>query len=83
MPLQQSPLPTDFSHGQASGKGNEGGKNNVDKNKGAGKGPGVPVPDVCEVFVDSKQFCKKGAEWKARRKRQSLEKGMPGTASRQ
>lgn len=83
MPLQQSSSPTDFSHGQAFGQGNQGGKNNVDKNKGAGKGPGIPVPDVCQVFVDSKQFCKKGAEWKVRRKRHVLEQAMPGTPSGQ
>ena len=61
MRLRRSSSSGDSSHGQTSGKGSQGGKNKGDKNKGAakGKGPGIAVPDDCEIFVDNKQLCKK------------------------
>ena len=43
----------DVKHG--GGKGNKG----KGKVKGKTKGPGIPVPDDCEIFVDNKQLCKK------------------------
>ena len=43
----------DVKHG--GGKGDKG----KSTGKGKTKGPGIPVPDDCEIFFDNKQLCKK------------------------
>ena len=53
--------PASGSHGAPKGKGTfqSDGKGKQGKGKNKQAGPGIQVPDNCEIFVDGKQLCKR------------------------
>eukprot|EP00435_Cladocopium_sp_Y103_P034661 s1851_g9.t1 len=64
-PLQSisraEPASSAFQSGKGKSFSANDGKGKQGKGKSSGKtpGPGIPVPDNCEIFVDGKQLCKR------------------------